>query len=73
MFDPMDFQHRLVTIECAGKSILSDPEFRERTASQRFEKLVRVAPFGPDHLVDFRDDSVLRVGRGSRIPRPPGA
>ena len=44
VFDTVEFQHRLVSVENAGYPILSDAEFRERTAGQRLEELVGIAP-----------------------------
>lgn len=44
VFDTVDFQHRPVSVESAGYSILSDVEFRGRAAGQRPEELVGVAP-----------------------------
>ena len=61
MFNSVYFQYRLIPIENAGEPVLPDTEFRERTAGQRFEELVGIAPLRFDDLVELRDDTILHV------------
>jgi hypothetical protein len=42
MLDPVDLQHGPFVVRDAGEAVLSHPEFRERTARQGLEEVVRV-------------------------------
>jgi hypothetical protein len=55
------FQYCLTVIECTGESIVPDAEFRERAASQRFQKFVRVTPLGVDYFIELRYDPILNM------------
>lgn len=53
VFDPVDFHHRIIPVKCAGESVLTDSELRERAASQWFEIFIGIAPFCLDDFVEF--------------------
>lgn len=61
VLDAMDFQNVVVPIHDAGESILADSKFREGSAGEWFEEIVRVSPLRIDDLVQFRDDAILNV------------
>ncbi len=56
MFDPVYFEDQSIVIERTRETVLSDAKFRERSAGQRFEKVIRLSPLGVHDLVKFRDE-----------------
>jgi len=49
----MNFENHFIVVEDTGKSVLSDPKFREWTTSEGLKELFGSSPFRVDNLVEF--------------------